>query len=172
MSDRNWFVDHYDALGDDVPEGAELEKLRDSVAHGYADGVESGDIARHHDDLVSEGRALFDRWVKPTREQRKSSLRRDAAYLGDCLAGGTILGTDEPVLMQMFPLGDGRDKTLRNWSPEDWRNAARERFRNAADVTAAAADFDEHAERMAKAIESARVVTTGDLFGGHTPTAA
>lgn len=161
---RNWFVDQFDTFVTENDEGVELEKSRDAVAHAYADAVEAGDIARWDADTTSEGRGLFDRLVKPVREQRKSTMRSDAQYLVDALNGDTILGRDDPALSQAYPLGDGRDKTLRFWTAEDWRSAVTERYRNAAAVTEAARRLDELADRIVAALVSHGVNTTGDLF--------
>lgn len=165
MTDKSWFIEQFDAfVTSSNDDGAPLEKSRDAVAQAYVDGVESGELPRWQSELKDEGRALFDRLVKPVREQRKSSMRKDAEYLVDALNDATVLGESDPVLDQAFPLGDGRDKTLRYWTRDDWRAAATERYRNAAAVTEAARRFDEAAELIAQALASRGVNTTGALF--------
>ncbi len=165
MTDKVWFIEQFDRfVTDNGDDGATVEKSRDAVAQAYVDGVESGQFARWASELKDEGRALFDRLVKPVREQRKSTMRRDAEYLADTLAGETVLGEADPVLDQAFPLGDGRDKTLRFWTAEDWRTAVTERYRNAAAVTEAARRFDESADAIVRAMTGRGVKTTGELF--------
>ncbi len=166
MIDKQWFVEQFDRyISSNTDDGAELAKSKDAVAHAYADAVESGEIERWQADVFTEGLALFDRHVKPIRERRKSAMRRDVEYLIDALKDGTMLGADDPVLNQAFPLGDGRDKTLRFWTAEDWRSATTERYRNAAAVTGAARRFDEElADLIVRALAGRGVNTTGDLF--------
>ena len=162
---RDWLTSKFDAyVTDSGDDGSTVEKSRDAIAHAYSDAVETGDLGRWKSDLVTEGRALFDRFVKPVREQRKSAMRRDAEYLVDALNDETALGRDDPALAQAFPLGDGRDKTLRFWTAEDWRTATTERYRNAAAVTEAARRFDEAADLIVRALTGRGVNTTGDLF--------
>lgn len=165
MIDKEWFIEQFDRFVSAASnDGSEVEKSRDALAHAYSDAVESGQAERWRDDLTTEGRVLFDRFVKPAREQRKSSMRRSAQELVDALNGETILGVQDPRLDQAYPLGDGRDKTLRYWTAEDWRAATTERYRNAAAVTAAAKEFDEAADQITRALISHGVNTTGELF--------
>lgn len=165
MTDKAWFIQKYDGVVADAgPEGAYLEKARDAVAQAYQDAIESGEILRWQAEIKDEGRALFDRLIKPVREHRKSSMRRDAKYLVDALNGQTVLSGDDPVLHSAFPIGDGRDKTLRLWTLDDWRSATTERYRNVAAVTAAAREFDEYADAISRALLARDVDTTGDLF--------
>ena len=82
------------------------------------------------------------------------------------LNGETILGGQDPALHLAYPLGtsDGRDKVLSLWTREDWRNASMTRYRNAAEVTAAAQIFEEQATIIADRMLSAGAGTTGELL--------
>lgn len=165
MTHKEWFVEAYDRhVSESGNYGSAVEKSRDATAHAYADAVEAGEQERYAPDLVSEGRALFDQFVKPERDRRKSSMRRSMEYLLDALNDGTILGVDDPSLAMAFPLGDGRDKTLAHWTAEDWRAATTERFRNAAKVTEAASDFDEQAEKIVRFMQDRQAATVASLF--------
>lgn len=150
---RDWLIDRYDTEVEATAEqGSQLEKSRDAVAHQYADAVESGELDRA--DLVTEGRALFDRDVLPLRERRKSTLISSAEYLLEALANATILGREDPILKKAFPLGNGIDKALIYWEPDDWRGAIYERLSNAAKVSAAADRFRDVGERIIDALIS------------------
>lgn len=163
--DKVWFVEQFDAIvAAGGANGSVFEKSRDAVVHRYIDGLDSGEFDAYESDRVSETRGLFDRLVKPVRDHRKSSMRKSAEYLIDALNDATVLGNDDPALAQAFPLGNGRDKTLKFWTSDDWRAAATERYRNAAAVTEAARSFDALADLIAAALIRRGVNTTGDLF--------
>lgn len=163
--DRTWFVEQYDAaVRASGTGGNEVDKSRDAVADAYEVGVESDAFPRWETSLREEGRALFDRIVKPVREQRKAAIRRDAEFLVAALRGETVFGELDPTLDQAFPLGDGRDKTLRLWWVDDWQNAAMERYRNAAAATEAARQFDLSAQAIIAAMRRRNAETTGELF--------
>ncbi|GAB2906763.1 hypothetical protein GCM10027047_01230 [Rhodococcus aerolatus] len=166
MTDAQWFLDRYDeAVAESGSDGTEPHKVRDQVAQRYCDDVETGRITPVQDDLVTQGRNLFDRVVKPERDRRRSSMRRTMGDLLDAINGETILGTADPKLDQAFALGDGRDKSLRHWTVDDWQAATTERYRNAAQATASASTFDEGAAQIVSAIRRSGVRTTGDLLG-------
>lgn len=169
MTGREWFIEAFDRfIGSEGQDGAELEKSRDAVAQVYVDGVESGQIERWRDDITDEARALFDRWVKPERSRRRQTMLKSARAIVDALAGETILGPDDPILQLAFPLGDGRDKRLALWTEDDWSESSVERFRNAASVTSAAADYDLAVQEIRAAFRKRDASTTRDLFGGES----
>lgn len=162
---REWFVTGYDTdVADTGDAGAAVAKSRDARAHAYADAVEAGDLPAHRMDLVDQGRDLFDRFVTPERERRRTAMRGSAGHLVDALRGDTVLGAEDPVLARAYPLGTGLDKTLNRWTAEDWRAASTERYRNAASVTAAAREFDGSAETIITALQERGLTTTGELF--------
>lgn len=170
-TDKEWLeyvVESYDKhVAANAADGATMQASRDAFVENYIVQIDSG-IPRYQTDVSTEGRTLFDHGVGPIRKGRRSSLTRVGRHLLDALNGDTILGVNDPVLDQAFPLGtsDGRDKTLRNWTQLDWVNARTERYRNAADATAAAREFDvEVADRFIAALERPNVRRTGDLFG-------
>lgn len=173
MTDRNdklwieWVIGAYDKFVADHPDdGSPLEDSRDAIAAAYTKAVDSGDT-RWTLDLLAEGRLLFDRAVKPVRSGRRGSLVGDGKYLLSALNDETILGPNDPQLGQAYPLGmkDGRDKTLRHWTQEDWQQASLARYRNAAEVTKAAQEFDvEVSAEFIKAMRARGVAMTGELF--------
>ena len=163
--DQQWFIDAYDKAVDDAgDEGSSVKETRETVADMYEKGVESGEFARLNDDIHDEGLALFDRYVRPRREQRKKHLQTDMEYIVDCINDETILGQDDPQLNVAYPLGDGRDKILRTWTAGDWRNSAMTRYRKAAEATASASIFDDLATRIAETMVIRGAIKTGDLF--------
>lgn len=165
MHEKHWFIERFDSyVAGEGGQGAVLEKSRDSVAHAYASAVEAGEIDRRQPELVEEGRELFDRFIKPVRSQRRQSMLATVEDLLDALADRTILGADDPILRMSFPLGDGRDKQLNAWTRDDWSGAITERYRNAASVTSAAADFDAATQHIIDAFRQQDVRITGDLF--------
>lgn len=164
--DKQWFIEQFDRfVAENTEDGAELDLSRKAVARAYAEAVESGAILRVAPDLETEGCELFDRSVGGARNKRRQSMRQSAQVLLDALHGATLVGALDPVLAQAFPLGDGRDKTLRYWSRDDWASARTERYRNAAEATRAAQVFDvEIASEFIAEITRRGVRTTGALF--------
>jgi hypothetical protein len=165
MTDREWFIETYDAAVDETgDDGASLEKARDVVAHEYAEAVESGAQPRHAPDLVEEGRILFNEFIGAERKRRKESMREQVAYLLDAFESEDGAYVD-PILAQAYPLGDGTDKALRYWNADDWGGARTTRYRKAAEATKAADLFDrETVDPMLDAMRSRNARTTGDLF--------
>lgn len=163
--DNQWFVEAYDrvVLGS-ADEGTEVEKSRDAVAHAYADAIESGAEERWRMDLVQEGRLLFDREVGNVRTRRRRGLKHDAEYIVDALSDGTILGADDPVLAQAYPLGNGSDKTLGLWAVPDWLGAIRERYAGAEERMVAAREFAVPSQKVIEALAEREARTTWQLF--------
>lgn len=165
MTDHNeWFIHEFDRTVAESGDGNELAKSRDDVAHAYATAVEAGDLEAWRDDLVEQGRDLFDRFVKPERTARRNAFTRELEVLIDALNGDTILGRDDPRFAQAIPIGDGRDKRLGAWSPEDWLTATTTRTRNSESVATATREFAEKSTVVVSAMFQAQVRATEDLF--------
>lgn len=168
MTAEDWIEREYDRIvGERGTEGITQKEARDIAAQRYETAVRSGDIDREELDLYVEGGQLFDRIIKPLRQRRKTSLQTDMETIVAALNGETILGDEDPILHIPYPLGtqDGRDKVLNLWTREDWRSAAMTRYRNAAEVTAAAQIFDEQAATIVDRMTQKGVDITGLLFG-------
>lgn len=165
--DERWAMETYDRLiqeaGDDA---TSIDDARKQFADLYQKAVSADQLERQDD--FGEGLLVFDSLIRGRgRKQRRSSFLRDMQYILDGLRSGdddhaTLLGRDDPVFLQAHALGDGRDKTLGLWTPEDWRGAIVPRYRNAAAVTAAAKEFDEYAEEIASILESRGLARTWD----------
>lgn len=138
-----WFIEQFDRyVAGQHDEAPSVDKSRDAVATAYAEGVRHGRIERRRLELETEGRELFDRLVMPERDHRRASFRVSARYLVDAITDQTVLGEQDPVLDQAYPIGDGTDKTLRYWNPEDWNTSRTIRYRQAAEHTRAAQEWD------------------------------
>ncbi|QRY43128.1 hypothetical protein JVX93_21530 [Mycolicibacterium boenickei] len=172
---EEWMLAAYDtvvaAAGDD---GITLKDSQSQLAELYQAAVAAGEVERPEDDLYAEGKSIFDRTVRPARQQRKTALHRDMEAISAALRNETVLGDADPALRLAYPLGtpDGRDKVLAYWTREDWRSAAMTRYRNAAEVTAAAQIFDEQATLIADRMLAMGVDTTGELFPASAAGAA
>lgn len=153
-------------VADAGSDGITVKEAKDIAAQAFEHAVRSGEVALPDLDLYAVGAANFDRIVRPQRQARKTALHRDMETITAALSDETILGFDDPILHVAYPLGtqDGRDKVLALWTPEDWRNAAMTRYRNAAEVTAAAQIFDDQATRIAEAMSHRGIGTTAGLF--------
>ena len=169
-TDKEWLeyaVESYDKhVAANAAEGVTVRASRDAFVDDYIARVNSG-TPRYRPDLDTEARTLWTRGVDPVRKGRRNSLTRVGRHLLDALNGDTILGVDDPLLDQACPLGtpDGRDKTLRHWTRPDWETARTERYRNAADATSAAREFDvDVAEQFITLLRRPNVRRTGDLF--------
>lgn len=163
-----WFVTQYDKhVSGNPADGVTLKDSRDAVAKAYAQAVKQGGYDRWQVDPLVEGTALFSRAVNDVRKGRRRNLSSEGKYLLSALRDETILGPADPQLDQAYGMGenDGRDKTLRYWTRDDWEQARTERYRNAADVTHAASEFDrEVAAPFIEALTTLGVRTTGELF--------
>lgn len=167
MIAEEWMLVAYDKVvaeaGDD---GITVKDSQARLAEAYQAAVKSGEVERPEDDIFAEGKGIFDRIIRPARQQRKSALVRDMEYISASLKNETVLGDADPALHLAYPLGtsDGRDKVLALWTREDWRSAAMTRYRNAAEVTASAQIFDEQATLIADRMLAMGADTTGELF--------
>lgn len=164
-AERAWFISQYDQVVADEADGIGFGKLRDALAHAYADAVESGEVKRPSLHLVEVGATLVDRYVRPERIRRRENMRRTAEFIRDAIRhpedGATLLIDGDPVLDLAHGLGDGRDKVLRGWTIEDWRTATLVRYSNAAAATAAAKDFHDIADQIVAGMVARAAGTTG-----------
>ena len=167
VTNEEWMLETYDRIvAESGPDGITLKEVRDRAAQEYEEAIASGEIERPDVDLYAEGLANFDRVVRPKRQSRKSAFHNDIETITAALNDDTIFGGEDPILDIAYPLGtsDGRDKVVRFWTAEDWDSASMTRYRNAAEVTAAAQIFDEQASIISARLRSTGVFTTGGLF--------
>jgi hypothetical protein len=141
--DPQWIKDTYDRI---VREAGEepltLKEIREKVAQAYAEAVENGELERHNVSIFDEGIGLFNTIIIPERTARKARLLQELEYIVDSAADGTILGTEDPVFEQAYPLGNSSDKTLGLWTRDDFQYAIVTRYRKASEATAAATEAD------------------------------
>ena len=166
--DSIWAAKKYDKIvqrmGDN---GGAQKEIRDKWVSEYEKAINTGALTRPTMSIRDEGAILYQELVTSgIRKQRKSAVIKEMEYLVAALNDETILGIGDPRLDQAIMLGvnDGRDKTMRLWTADDWLRAANSRFENAAKVTAAAAQFSILANEIADAIKDRKVRNTGDLF--------
>jgi hypothetical protein len=98
------------------------------------------------------------------RKRRRSSFPKDLEYLGDAIANPLEAANMDAILSRAMPLGDGTDKVLACWNGRDYERAVKVRYRNAADATAKAAQFDNLTMPILDALDSRHAHTTRDLF--------
>lgn len=167
MIDNQWIIDEYDrAVLNGGLEGSQYRDTRAEVIDSIVHAVHTGQMSITDVPVEMIAEWQFDSVIKPVRNSRRKSLKVDGEWLLAILNGETIMGDLDPVLDRAYGLGksDGLDKSLRFWLAEDWQNAARERYRNAADVMEAARDFDVNiAAPIADLMRSRSVRMTGEL---------
>lgn len=164
VNEKEWFIHAYDEIVGAEADGIDQDKLRDAMARDYLDARERGEVESSSD--MDMARAKADHYLRPIRQGRRGSFRKDVEYLLDALNDETILGTEEPRLQQAIPVGNGIDKRLAYWTAEDWATAVNARQKNVQAAAAAATDFTDLATRVIgqMAQRGARFVI--DMFGG------
>lgn len=149
MTTEEWIEREYDRIAAEYgTDGVTVKEARDLAAQRYEAAVQSGEIEREGIDLYAEGLNLFDRIVRPLRQSRKKALQNDMQTIVAALNDETILGSEDPILHVAFPLGTHMT-----------------RYRNAAEVTAAAQIFDEQADLIVQRMAQHGAVILSELFG-------
>lgn len=159
VANKDYMVTAFDEVVTKNGHRIELQKSRRQVAERYAKDVMRGRVGRPEQTLVSEGLALFDRFVKPERDRRRKGRHGFAEQIAK-----SLLGNSEPVLDLAVPLGDGTDKILRYWSIADWKESVAVRNRAADDAAESAAEHEKYAEIVIEALAEGSTEFTGDLF--------
>jgi hypothetical protein len=163
MIDKNWAISVHDEhveLHGAMP----LSESRAMFAERFAHDVAAGIIKRSKRTVVQEGTAEFDRLILPLREKRRASMRHDFEYVADSLFGGGDGATIDPIMSCAYPTSTGHDKTLSAWTVEDLAMSVTNRYRGAAEQTAAAAEHDAAAQPLIDAMNRRGVATLGALF--------
>lgn len=121
-------------------------------------------LARQERDLNAEAMSKIRAAVGSKRDARRSTLRRDLEWLldGAFEEDGAYI---DPILDRAYGLGrlDGADKTLRNWTADDFDHLVKTHYRVAAESTAAAAQLDTTAEQIKDRMRAAGAMTLGDV---------
>lgn len=164
MVDKAWAISVHDEIVE--ANGSLLvREAQEKFAERYIADVNAGHIKRQKRSLKDEADALFTKLVLPNREARRKSMKRDFDYITDSLFGIEDGMTLDPIMACAYPTGTGHDKTLREWSVEDFETARVVRYRSAAEQAAAAADFDASVQPIIDAMKAAGVPTLGALMG-------
>ena len=162
-NEEQWLWNTYDrivASGDEAT--MKFGDARLAVINEVENALTSGELT------ISDHRTiatlLVDQEIKTGRKARRARLADEMEWIIAALADETVLGVNDPLLAQAYPLGDGRDKILMFWSADDWRNASLIRYRKASEATGSAAIFDELAGQIIAAMQTRRANKVADLF--------
>jgi hypothetical protein len=162
MLDRTWAVETYDRIVAELGTPTVAES-RVEFAERYAEAVAAGRIQRVENTVHDEGVRVFGLVIEPERNARRQSLVRTIAHLTDSLFSGQWRDV-EPALDVAYPLGNGADKTLAAWTPEDYRQAIMTRYRGAAEQTASASEADATISAFVQQMEIRGAFDTVSVF--------
>jgi hypothetical protein len=129
-------------------DGAKPHELRVALRDGVVEL-----LANEDRDIVAEADQTIADVQEKTRRQRRASLAKNIEYILDAFAESEDAAYIDPMLDQAYPIGteDGRTKTLRYWTKEDFQTSIQMAYRKSAEAVAAAR---EHDRWMQAAIES------------------
>jgi hypothetical protein len=132
------------------PEGAKAEDLRIEALPEVV-----GLLADVERNLEAEAEALLVSVGQRSRRSRRERMSRDLLYLLDAFTNSEDGAYIDPLLDLAYPIGtdDGRVKTLRHWTADDFLTSTQMAYRKAAEITASAR---EHDEAMTSAVMSMR----------------
>ena len=158
--------DEYVRMSGDA--GVKPGVVRDHLSAKYADDVKFGLITAWQPNDIEAGIVLFNNIIMgDVRPARKTSFRDDVEYLVSAIRGETILGEDDPALNVAYSIGDGRDKILKLWTAEDWKQSVNVRFENLAKVTTAAYEFDQLVDELLSQMAKCGAQTTAQVLNGR-----
>lgn len=137
----DWIERAYDDYVRSHPDGQKIGESRAAILEALRAAILSGEL--EPPDLLEALAGIIRSRLSGLRDARRASLPTVAQIIRDCLAGGTLLDSED-LLDQAYPLGtpDGIDKALRHWTQDDWLQSVVVRYREAAEQTAAAAAWD------------------------------
>lgn len=158
------YDEHVQSRSDEGTKVAEAKlAIRDEVRLLVA--TTERDIDRETDDLLNS-------IIGSARSRRSRSMKKNLEHLLDGFdEGDTYI---DPLLDMAFGLGDehGVDKSLRFWTADDFANVVVTRFRVAAEVTEATAEFDRTVQRIVARMRGVGALTLGDVSWGNPDMAA
>lgn len=146
----------------------EIERMLDEAASKHVEGIKC-DVQRAEvfdatvallrespRDLHAEAELLVMQVSRSTRRLRRKRMAHDIDALLDVFTEADDGAYVDPLLDLAYPIGteDGRVKTLRYWTAEDFDTSTRMAYRKAAEGTAAVRDHD---DRMQRAVESMKL---------------
>lgn len=97
--------------------------------------------------------------IRKERVRAKASFKKCRGSIVESL----LFDGSDPAYDAIIPVGNGKDKRLGLWSPEDWATSVRTRYRNASDVTAEAREHDDQAHIIVEAMADRGVNLTEEL---------
>lgn len=165
MDLREFISNEYDDVYADEADGKKSAEAKEEVAARLVQAWRNGDVEQPDD--YERAALIVDRVIGQTRTGRRNNMREAVRIIADVFSSGTLLdGESEPLLRQAYPLGtaDGMDKALIHWTQQDWEHAVTGRYRQAAEQTGAAAEFDQLTVPII-AVLKAQGGTTGEALG-------
>lgn len=147
-------------------EQVQLTDVLDETVQAVKKKMMSGEIEMLEASLDDSIRRLVSPEVEKTRKHRRASFKKNVLYLLDALRAPDDAANLEPLFRMAMPLGNGFDKVLGYWVPQDFERATMVRYRNAADVTREAQEFDMAADLLVQEMHRRRVSTVRELFQG------
>jgi hypothetical protein len=169
---ESWIVTTYDDAVAEVSEagGIALADAENLVVARFVKAVRERKIPKPKQPTVEEiAHQLFRRYVPPQRTKRREHLPEDLDYILDALKNPDESAHIDPLLKLAVPLGtrDGQDRTLGLWTPENFAASSLTRYRNAAEVTAAAKEYDERAQLIIEKMQEKSAAFARDLFAAE-----
>lgn len=139
-------------------EGVKVAEAKDGIREAVIEIIRATDR-----DIDAEADAVINATISSERGRRSRSLKKNLDYLIDGFSEeGTYV---DPILDLAFSLGDeaGIDKTLREWTVEDFDYLTVTRYRVAAEATKASQEFDLAAQRVVSRMRAEGAHTVGDV---------
>lgn len=158
-----WIVQAYDTVtaNGDVADKPGL--LIEEVVRFAAEGIADGALVEEVEPLEVRLRRKVRAKIAHTRERRRDLLIKEGESIYLAATGEGVLFSDGALLNKRFPIGNGTDKALKNWTPDDWIISAGVRDDNAAVVSQAARKYRKVAESIAALMNAGGYAFVGDL---------
>lgn len=149
------YDEHVRGTGAETKSADAIEAIRPAVIDAISNAPR---------DLDAEADRLIRQIIGSTRQRRTTALKRDLEWFLDSAMPETGDYID-PLLDRAYGLGraDGSDKTLRYWTPEDFRFLVVTRYRVAAEQASAAKEFDAIVERVVDRMTEQETSTFGAM---------
>lgn len=138
--------------------------MLDELVQAMKKKMLAGEIDMIEPSLDDSIRRLAVPTIEKARTQRRGSFKKNVLYLLDAVRNPDEAASLEPLFRMAMPMGNGFDKVLGFWTPQDFERATMVRYRNAADVTREAQEFDMAADLLVQEMHRAGATTVRGLF--------
>lgn len=169
-SEEQWWVNTFDDVVEElsVQDGVQVSQSKGLVVQRFVEAVREGAIPQPRVPSIEEiGFQRFQRFIPKQRTKRREHMVENLDYILDAIKDPSVgMTISDPMLKFAFPLGtsDGKDRSLGLWTIEDYDRSALRRYRNAADVTVAAKEFDERQQSIVNLMHERSAQFTRELF--------